>query len=283
MTNDSRIPAFGLYGEQGPFPDVIHIEDFSARAPLHNWRIAPHRHGQMAQVLTVQDGWLNARADGVAARAGPGDFLYIPVNCVHEISFRPGSRGAVVSFPSSVVTSLAPPAPQIGAALAQPRWGRVGDRLGATLAMLRQTATGRGPFRAQQVVGMAHTVLALLAGTPGARDAVLPQPRSARLADLDALIAQHRAAGWTASDYAAALSVTTGHLSRLCRAATGHGAAAYIEHRIMEEACRLLAFTRLPVAEVGYRLGYIDPSYFSKRFRLVRGQAPTGYRAVFAD
>ncbi|WP_223814253.1 helix-turn-helix domain-containing protein [Roseicitreum antarcticum] len=282
MSIKNRIPAFGLYGEQGQFPDVIHIEDFSARAPLHNWQIAPHRHGQMAQVFTVDDGWLEARADDAAAQLETGDFLYIPVNCVHSLTFRPGARGAVLSLPASVVGALSPPSPQVDAALAQPRWGRVGARLGAVLAMLRQTAQGNGPFRAQQVVGMAHTVLSLLASTPGARDALLPHHRSARLAGLDTLISQHRAAGWTASDYARALSVSTGHLSRLCRAATGHGAAAYIEHRIMEEACRLLAFTRLPVAEVGYRLGYIDPPYFTKRFKRVRGQTPGEYRAIFA-
>ena len=90
------------------------------------------------------------------------------------------------------------------------------------------------------------------------------------------------AESWTASDYADALALSTGHLSRLCRQASGRGAAAYIEHHLMEEACRLLAFTALPVSDIGYRLGYADPSYFSKRFRIVRQQAPTEYRAQFS-
>ena len=48
---------------------------------------------------------------------------------------------------------------------------------------------------------------------------------------------------------------------------------------VMTEACRLIAFTRLPVAEVGYRLGYADPPYFSRRFRLRMGETPSAYRA----
>ena len=47
----------------------------------------------------------------------------------------------------------------------------------------------------------------------------------------------------------------------------------------MEEACRLLAFTALPVSQVGYRLGYGDPSYFTRRFTRLQGQTPSAYRA----
>ena len=56
------------------------------------------------------------------------------------------------------------------------------------------------------------------------------------------------------------------------------GAKAYIEQAVMGEASRLLAFTRLPMSEIGYRLGFDDPSHFSKRFRAARGLAPSAYR-----
>ncbi|MEY8841909.1 helix-turn-helix transcriptional regulator, partial [Cribrihabitans sp. XS_ASV171] len=109
-----------------------------------------------------------------------------------------------------------------------------------------------------------------------------PSADDTRLAQFDTLIARHMSEGWTASDYAAALSITAGHLSRLCRTATGRGATAYIEQARIEEACRLLAFTRLPVSEIGFRLGFADPSYFSKRFRNARDQTPSAYREGFA-
>ena len=54
---------------------------------------------------------------------------------------------------------------------------------------------------------------------------------------------------------------------------------AFLETAAMTEACRLIAFTRLPVAEVGYRLGYTDPPYFSRRFRARMGESPSAYRA----
>jgi AraC family transcriptional activator of pobA len=56
----------------------------------------------------------------------------------------------------------------------------------------------------------------------------------------------------------------------------------YIEAAMMAEARRLLAFTRLQVSEVGYRLGFSDPSYFSKRFKAKEGLTPLAYKARFA-
>lgn len=74
---------------------------------------------------------------------------------------------------------------------------------------------------------------------------------------------------------------TPGHLNRLCQAALGTSASRHIEALTMTEARRLLAFTRLTVAEVGYRLGFADPSYFSRRFRAETGESPSAYRARF--
>lgn len=281
MSVETSIPAFGLFGEQGPFPDIIHYEDFSVRAPVHNWKIIPHRHSQMSQLFLVASGWIDATTDGARHRVEPGAFLYVPENCVHEFVFEPESRGGIFSFPISLVRSFSPTGSQILTALSSPFGGTMDQRLTQLTQILREAAQEASPFRAQQVLGLAHSVLARLA------EAHLPEQddgdthRPSRLFALDDLISKHRAQGWTASHYARALSISTGHLSRLCRRATGVGAAAYIEQRVMEEACRLLAFTRLPVSQIGYRLGYIDPSYFSKRFRAVRGQTPKDYRSRF--
>jgi AraC family transcriptional activator of pobA len=49
----------------------------------------------------------------------------------------------------------------------------------------------------------------------------------------------------------------------------------------MREACRMLAYTRQPVAQIGYGLGFDDPSYFSRAFRRAMGVAPAAYRAGF--
>ncbi|RJK96572.1 helix-turn-helix domain-containing protein, partial [Paracoccus aestuarii] len=67
------------------------------------------------------------------------------------------------------------------------------------------------------------------------------------------------------------------------RAAKGHSLTAHLEAATMAEACRLIAFTRMPVAQIGYRLGFGDPSYFSRRFRRRMGESPSDYRLRLQD
>ncbi len=281
MTLTQAIPDFGLYGEDDPFPDVIHCESYQSRAPAHRWRILPHRHEQMAQLFVVDRGRVEAVVDGRKLTLTDGRFLFVPPRSVHEFDFEPGTEGNVISFPSNVLASIGPTPQEVLSALAQPFSSAMTTRLEMLVGQLQDVAASSSAFRTQQAIALAHATLAVLAEW---EDPDKPDPKStkpARLFELDRLIAERMADGWTASDYAAALSVSTGHLSRLCRAASGMGAAAYLEHRLMEEACRMLAFTQLPVSDVGYRLGYSDPSYFSKRFRRAYGASPTAYRARF--
>ena len=271
------IPSIGLFGEAGTFPDLVHCEQYSARAPYHDWYIPAHRHANMVQLHMIYQGGMKARLDSDEHRLDDMEFAYIPAHCVHEFHFDPDTEGDVLSLPLPVVQSVGPAPEEVTSALSGPFTGPIDGRLAALVTLLREGLRTAEPFRAQQVVGLAHSVLAHLARIALASRRPDSLPR--RLDDLDALIAAHMAEGWSASDYARALSMTTGHLSRLCRDATGMGTAAYVERAVMTEACRLLAFTGLPVSEVGYRLGYADPSHFSKRFRAARGDTPTRYRA----
>ena len=47
----------------------------------------------------------------------------------------------------------------------------------------------------------------------------------------------------------------------------------------MKKAAELLLATQLPVAEVGRRVGYREPSRFSKAFRRTYGVSPSEFRA----
>lgn len=276
------IPDFALFGETAPFPDVVHCERVSARAPVHGWNIAPHRHTQMVQIMHIEAGAVSGRVDGAQIALRDGTVLFVPALAAHTYTFQPGTSGSVVSIPLVLLRGLGADQTRLREALARPISAPAPAKLGALIAMLAETLDGTGPFRTAQAVALSHALLVAVAElAPSA--VAQSRPADARLARFDALIAEHAAQGWGPRDYAEALALTTGHLSRLCRAARGYGAGAYIEHAVMEEACRLLAFTQVPVAEVGYRLGYGDPSYFSKRFRAARGETPSTYRARFVS
>lgn len=276
----TQIPDFTLYGKTTPFPDVVHAETFLARAPEHGWTITPHRHSNMAQLFAVKTGQVAAFVDGHDYQLTADTFLYLPIQTVHGLQIEPQTDGTVMSFPLPVLGSIGPTSPEMDTALGQVFMGDVSAQLGGLLAELTNVVSSTQSYRQQIAVGLAHATLGVLAGMAPQASQV---PASTRLAQFDALIAAHIGKGWGPAQFASALNMTTGHLSRLCRDATGTAASTYIERAIMEEACRMLAFTRMPVAEIGYRLGFADPSYFSKRFRATRRLTPSAYRAQFAD
>ncbi|MBV8840079.1 MAG: helix-turn-helix domain-containing protein, partial [Alphaproteobacteria bacterium] len=80
------------------------------------------------------------------------------------------------------------------------------------------------------------------------------------------------------AQYAAALSITPTHLSRVARAATGQAASHLIIERIVREARRNLVYTNLPVSKIAYSLGFRDPAYFSRLFSEATGASPRDFR-----
>lgn len=280
MSLSEQIPVFNLFGETGAFPDVVHCERIWDRARLHDWVIAPHRHRAMMQIFFMEKGRARVRVDGVEHAFTDGEYLFVPPGIVHGFAFRQGCEGLVLSFPAHLAgarSDLSGP----GRGLLRSWRGRADPSLCQLMAQLVEGFGTAGTFRASLLTALSQAMLARVAADIEAGSIRTAPPGQRRMADLDRLIQSHLAEGWSVADYASALSVTPGHLNRICRAATGTTAARHIETAVMAEACRLLAFTQLAVAEVGYRLGFADPSYFSRRFRALQQQAPSDYRARF--
>ena len=80
-------------------------------------------------------------------------------------------------------------------------------------------------------------------------------------------------------NYAAALSITPTHLSRIARTATGQAASQLILERIVREARRNLVYTNLPVSTIAFALGFNDPAYFSRIYTAATGRSPRAFRA----
>ncbi len=72
-------------------------------------------------------------------------------------------------------------------------------------------------------------------------------------------------------DYADLLNVTPGYLNEVIKEAIGKPAKNYIQNRIILEAKRMLTFTNKSLKEIGYELGFDDPSHFSKFFKAYTG------------
>ncbi len=80
-------------------------------------------------------------------------------------------------------------------------------------------------------------------------------------------------------DYAQALGCSVRTLTRASLAATGRTAKQLVDERVALEAKRLLAESELPVAEIGARIGFREPTNFGRFFARTVGASPGQFRA----
>ena len=78
--------------------------------------------------------------------------------------------------------------------------------------------------------------------------------------------------------FASALCITEKKLNLVCKANAGISAGQYIRDRVLLEAKRLLHNADYSAKEIGYFLGFEDPSYFNRFFKANAGITAVAFR-----
>lgn len=276
MNTAAPIPVWHLYGEEGAFPDILHVERIIDRAAGLDWTIAPHRHAHLHQVLHLASGGVEMLLDGQKVTAKPPYVISVPRGVVHGFSFAAGTEGHVLTLPAAHFPELfgagANPASALGQSFTLP----APDGLQARMERLSALHSGTSPLRNLQL--RAETVALICDLLLQRGPLAAPSQTDPRLEAFEAMLRD--GPPQRLEQYAAKLAVSPRHLSRLCHEKTGLSAKAFIDAQVMREACRLLAYTRMSVQQIGYHLGFDDPSYFSRAFQRHLGLAPSAYRAA---
>ncbi|RNL52458.1 helix-turn-helix domain-containing protein [Pedobacter jejuensis] len=84
----------------------------------------------------------------------------------------------------------------------------------------------------------------------------------------------------SARDYASQLSVHVNHLNRAIKVTTGKTTTHYITERLLREAKALLKHTDWNISEIGYCLGFEEPTHFNNFFKKLTNHTPKSYRIV---
>ncbi|GAA1866307.1 helix-turn-helix domain-containing protein [Asanoa iriomotensis] len=81
-------------------------------------------------------------------------------------------------------------------------------------------------------------------------------------------------------EYAERMGYSVRTVTRACLAATGRSAKQVIDDRVTLEAMRLLAVTDEPIADIGRRLGFPEPTNFGRFFHREAGTSPGAFRTA---
>jgi len=287
--NGGSVPSFYLYGEphRAVDDDFVHAERLDDRSRPSEWTILPHAHADLVQLVIVDQGGGEMRAEEARLTVAAPALLLIPQDVVHGFAWERESTGSVVTlsvrhlalldtrypglaalFGSARVVALDGPAlaaiqASVTALMRELGWGAPGHIAAvdaALLAMLVETSRACGP-----AMGEAPSV-------PGQQSALVARYR-ARIDErfrLRERIAVH----------AAALGVSESRLRVACAHIAGLSPAAMLDQRAVLDAKRALLYTNLSIAEVGYTVGFADPAYFTRFFTRHAGVSPRIFRSM---
>jgi AraC family transcriptional activator of pobA len=84
----------------------------------------------------------------------------------------------------------------------------------------------------------------------------------------------------SANDFAQRLSVHVNHLNKAIRDTTGKTTTEHISDRLLREAQSLLRHTDWNVSEIGYSLGFEEPTHFNNFFKKKTQLTPSSFRNI---
>lgn len=82
---------------------------------------------------------------------------------------------------------------------------------------------------------------------------------------------------FTIEEFASEVGMSRVHLHRKLKELTNQSPGAFLRNLRLQQAARLLADGKIPVAEVAYTVGFRNPNHFATAFKELFGMPPTAY------
>jgi len=220
----------------------------------------------------------------------PGTMIYVRPGQVQQWHMHPGLQGDIILMKPEAL------GPAIGRSeldmrlLGTPHWApslilgdALRDHFRCDLGRLNADIGGFDGSETQAAI-IWHTLLATLlrlAQSMRAERAPVDNAAARIFALFEQLLAEEGHHRRPVSAYAKRLGYTESSLNRACILMADKTTKRLVDERTALEAMRLLAHTSAPIAEIGYRLGFSEPSNFVKFFVRLNNITPHDFRRPY--
>jgi AraC family transcriptional activator of pobA len=289
----AAIPRFFLYGE--PPRDAgerfMHVETIADRSRVNDWRIQPHAHRDLHQLLVIFTGGGEMEAETRRQPFRAPALLIVPAGVVHGFSFTEDTEGYVVTLADTLLRDLARDERSFRSLFADATCASLDEdpahfpefaqEFAQTLPKLRRELVWSAPASAAAATARLTTLLVGAVRAlhqPAEVVSAAGNARAALVARLREKIETHLRGGLSVAQYAKVLNVTPARLRAACVEVTGKTPMRVLEERLVLEAKRNLTYTNMTIAQIAYYLGFTDPAYFSRFFSKLAGESPAAFR-----
>src|SRR5579863_1504211 len=161
------IPRFFLYGEPPRDADerFLHVETIADRSRLYEWRIRPHAHRDLHQLLLIFTGGGEMQAETQTHSFQAPALLVAPAGVVHGFAFAPETEGFVVTLADTLLRDLSRDEPAFKSLFRAPACASLADdpthtqELADTVPKLRRELVWKAPASGTAASGRLMTVL----------------------------------------------------------------------------------------------------------------------------
>lgn len=279
-------PFYYIYGVPAREADgqFVHVERVLDRAHVHDGHVEPHSHPHLHQISL----WRQARGlyllEGEWVELASDTLTLMPAGVVHGFEIEPPSDAIVVSISMGLSSALLGGGEEgLWAAWRRPAVlplsPEAARRFDALFSAVEEEYRFPSAHSEEAIACYVRLILIFAARLLEHRSAqTLASPQQALVSAFLALVEEKLRARWSIAQYVEALGTTPYLLNAATKAALGRSPSEMLRDRLVEEAKRLLLFSKVTVGEVGFALGFDDPAHFGRFFQTQAGRPPAAWR-----
>lgn len=289
ISADFNVNYTGIYGEQEIqlVRGIIHISTIESVLKNHNNEVKPHVHKNLFQIFMVEEGLMELDCYNQKTLIEAKSFFTIPKNIVHSLVAISPVKGWVISISDmglektlKLDADLFFNIEEINISkmdLSNPLYQNFYHTYSKCIHEFHDQMPTR-ELALEYLTGM--LLIRLFRIQTSMKTAIVKEKNSYKLMyrRFRSLIQEHYTFKFSVEDYAKALNISTSHLNRICKEVANESPKKIIARYFINEAKQLLTKADYSIAEVGYKLGFDDSSYFSRLFKQIDHQTPREFR-----
>jgi AraC family transcriptional regulator, transcriptional activator of pobA len=238
----------------------------------------PHRHDFYHFVYIIRGtGW--HEIDFQRHPVKPRQCFYVRPGQVHAWDLGKSTKGYIIEFTKESLSKEGSEILKKAESLPELLLPKDSGTIESLLVLMHREFRG-----AKVSLSLEHYLCLFLLEALRANSSSLPIKISQKPSDLisrfRALVDANFHKEHTVEFYATSLGISSKSLTTKVTKALGKPAGTVIQERCLTEAKRLLSYSDMSVAEIGYNLGFDDPNYFARFFRQKIGMAPGKFRKL---
>lgn len=288
MANLNRTFYDGLYGRSSiEFVNgLIYVFPFGLIGKENNNHVKPHIHNNQFQIFIITEGSSvlihNDQRVSVSAPA----FITIPKNTEHGFEHLTDVSGWIISLSDAVLEHMikreskcviAIETFQLTPVVANEFSEVVFNTMMECVAEYQRQELGK----LLMLESLIAKILVLLSRSPSETSLRIFKKDNSSVVyfrRFSQLIRESRTYKKPIEQYAAGLNITTGHLNRVCIAIANKHPKEIIAEFFIDQSKLMLSDIEKSINEIGFELGFDDPSYFSRIFKKKTGYTPNEFR-----